>query len=256
MEAEESPSISTESLAHGRETKPAQMLKRAPNLSKREQEALINGVRKRKASIFGDVNSPDYSSKTHKAWDEICSEVNAVNLTGVKREMKWIKERFVHWKSEVKKKLAKNEKERKITGGGEGNFLRLDGLDQRMAELIAPQEVQGLAGVREIGLENYDRESRVEQDVWEDIRELDRVQAELDIFQEEELSTREKTSQGFTKSTSTSRYAPLQIQAVQESATKVYHHFANIFAYSQLSNLYRPLFTPNTPYFSANPLIF
>lgn len=125
---------------------------RAPNLTKREQESLLSGVSIRKSAVFGDINSPNYSEKTNRAWEEIAREVNAVNTSGARREAKWLRDRFSKWKSDVKKKVAQNARERKITGGGEGNFEELRGCEKMLADLLTTEEVTGLKGALEVGL--------------------------------------------------------------------------------------------------------
>ena len=60
----------------------SKQLKREPNLSFREKEALVEGVIKRKQKVFGDPQSADYGTQREESWDQITKEVNAVNSTG------------------------------------------------------------------------------------------------------------------------------------------------------------------------------
>lgn len=142
--------------------------KREKNLSRQEKTALVMGIAKRKKAIFGDINSPDFSERANSAWEAVCAEVNALN-EGALRNVKWLRERFSKWKSDVKKAMAMNVRERRVTGGGEGRFHGLTDLDRMVADLIAPEEVLGIKGAQEFGfgdeekfLESFDVSESVE----------------------------------------------------------------------------------------------
>ena len=135
---------------------------RQRNLTIREKEAIILGALKRRVKLQGDPTSPEYGSSAETAWDEITTEVNAVNTSGVTRSKDFIRKQFRNWKSEVNGKLASNTTKRGLIGGREFDVSALNSLDQQKARLIT-KEVLGIKGAMEIGLENSIKDDKSEQ---------------------------------------------------------------------------------------------
>ena len=59
--------------------------------------------------------------------------------------------------------MASNTTKRGLTGGGEFDDSALNSLDQQMARLITKEEVVGIQGAMEIGLENPSEDEKSEQ---------------------------------------------------------------------------------------------
>ena len=71
--------------------------------------------------------------------------MNAVHNGRVLRAVKWLRDRFSKWKSDVKKALCENAKQNllRLTGGGEASFTNLNETDNLMASLLVPEEYAG-----------------------------------------------------------------------------------------------------------------
>lgn len=126
---------------------------RKPNLSLREKEALISGIIKRKYKVQVDPSSPNYGIQFEEAWDQVTREVNAVNSSGSERTKNDIQKKFRNWKSDIKQMLARIQKSKNLTGGGEMDVSILNPTDQLMARMITKEEVVGVEDGMDIGVQ-------------------------------------------------------------------------------------------------------
>lgn len=83
------------------------MSKRAPKFTIEEMHALTDGCLQRWDILRSNINSDQIVKMKQTAWEQICTEVNAVNRTGTHRKWEELRRKIQVEKSNVKKRSKK-----------------------------------------------------------------------------------------------------------------------------------------------------
>ncbi|XP_050685808.1 myb/SANT-like DNA-binding domain-containing protein 4 [Eriocheir sinensis] len=122
--------------------------KRRPNFSEDELLMLLAEVSKRKALLLGPLTNSVTLRSKDRAWETVAVAVGGVGR--VKREKGEVRKKFKDFRSEVKKKAAKINKERKKTGGGSLDVNdQLKASEEAMWSLLELEAIDGLANIED-----------------------------------------------------------------------------------------------------------
>ncbi|XP_050710177.1 myb/SANT-like DNA-binding domain-containing protein 4 [Eriocheir sinensis] len=122
--------------------------KRRPNFSEEELLMLTAEVSKRKALLLGPLTNSVTLRSKDRAWETVAVAVGGVGR--VKREKGEVRKKFKDFRSEVKKKAAKINKERKKTGGGSLDVNdQLKASEEAMWSLLELEAIDGLANIED-----------------------------------------------------------------------------------------------------------
>ncbi|XP_041347010.1 myb/SANT-like DNA-binding domain-containing protein 4 [Gigantopelta aegis] len=102
--------------------------------------------------------------KRKKAWENVAKVINA-NRHGVIRTADAVKKRWQDLRSAVKSKEAKRPRELTKTGGGKGEIITLDPIEERVLELVGNCAIEGINGVVDSGEKPTEEKTPVEVNV-------------------------------------------------------------------------------------------
>ncbi|XP_050700090.1 uncharacterized protein LOC126987271 [Eriocheir sinensis] len=114
---------------------------RKPNFTEAEVLAMVTAIRERYDHLYG--RSARYSTKA-AAWSQVTEEVNAVGRA--QRDIGEIRTKFKHYKSDVKKKRAKDLQYQKETGGGQSQRLVYSEAEETTLSLLPKTATIGTPG--------------------------------------------------------------------------------------------------------------
>jgi hypothetical protein len=116
--------------------------KRAPNWSSTEIDTLQEAVNERKCIFEASANTVEANLRKNRAWQQIADTVNSVG--GHARTAENCRKRWSDFKSSLKQKLATIRKEQTRTGGGISMSPSLTATEEKAAESIRRQAVEGV----------------------------------------------------------------------------------------------------------------
>lgn len=118
--------------------------KRALAFSDAEKLALSEAIKDRHEVLFGGLK-PDLTFKTkNEAWKDVQEAVHKVS--GIKRTVTQLREKYKNMKRETKSFAAHNKRELFKTGGGYADIVVLDPASQAILETIPKAAIQGIDG--------------------------------------------------------------------------------------------------------------
>ena len=119
-------------------------VKRQPNFSTDEMEALTASVSKHNKVLFGRLGGVMSTVSKEATWKEVAKDVSAVGV--VVRSAAEVKKKWVCLKSASKAKAVALKKEGKQTGGGPKTVPDLSELETTVVGLIGESAVSGVPG--------------------------------------------------------------------------------------------------------------
>ena len=119
--------------------------KRSSNFSRGEVGVLVEEVGRRKELLFGkhDSGIEVNNGAKKRAWESIAEAVSTAGNSV--RDVNSIKKKWADIKSATKKKAAKHKMLSQKTGGGPPP-PPMDELEEKVASLIGPAAIEGVAG--------------------------------------------------------------------------------------------------------------
>jgi hypothetical protein len=92
--------------------------RRNPNFTDMELQTLMKEVEKNKNVLFSKSSNVTTNNSKKRVWDSICEKVNACSSSGHKRTVDELRKKWTTYMSETKKKVARQRKDMRQTGGG------------------------------------------------------------------------------------------------------------------------------------------
>ncbi|KAK3894484.1 hypothetical protein Pcinc_001740 [Petrolisthes cinctipes] len=121
---------------------------RRPNFTDAEMLEMVTSIAVKQNIIFGKFHFDSASTAVRMkatAWQHVTDAVNAVSR--VQREIADIKLKFKHFKSEVKKKRAKDLQYQRGTGGGPSEEVKYTPAEEEVLNLIPDAAIQVVPGI-------------------------------------------------------------------------------------------------------------